>query len=58
VLAEMIAKTSVNRQELTVASYCSCEGIDPSFKASVTKTPCNPPKDMVYACTCIGTTRY
>lgn len=58
ILAEMIAKTSVNREELLVVSYCSCEGIDPSFKTSVKKTPCNPPKDMVYSCTCVGKTHY
>ncbi|MBN2159392.1 MAG: hypothetical protein JW807_08345 [Spirochaetes bacterium] len=57
-LAEMIAKVSVNREELLVVSYCSCEGIDPSFKPSVKKTPCDPPKDMVYSCTCVGKTHY
>lgn len=58
ILAEMLAKTKVNRQELTVVSYCTCEGVDSSMKPLVKKTPCDPPKDMVYACTCIGRTHY
>jgi hypothetical protein len=58
VLAEMTAKTLLNRRELTTVSYCTCEGVDQSFKTGVTKTSCNPPKDMVYSCTCIGRTHY
>lgn len=58
VLAEMTAKTLVNRRELTAVSYCTCEGVDQSFKTGVTKTPCKPPKDLVYSCMCIGKTHY
>ena len=58
VLAEMTAKTLLNRRELTTVSYCTCEGVDQSFKTGVTKTKCDPPKDMVYSCVCIGKTRY
>jgi hypothetical protein len=58
VLAEMIAKTVINRRELTTVSYCTCEGVDQSFKTGVTKTPCDPPKNQVYSCTCIGRTSY
>ncbi|HOT45034.1 MAG TPA: hypothetical protein PLM53_13015 [Spirochaetota bacterium] len=58
VLAEMIAKTSISRQELTTVSYCTCDGVDPSMKVYVKKNKCEPPKDMVYACTCIGKTHY
>ena len=58
ILAEMIAKSSLNRQELTTVSYCTCEGVDSSMKPLVKKTKCDPPKDMVYACSCIGRTGY
>lgn len=58
ILAEMLAKSSLNRQELTTVSYCTCEGVDSSMKPLVKKTACDPPKDMVYACTCIGRSRY
>ena len=58
ILAEMIAKTSISRQELTTVSYCTCDGVDPSMKVFVKKNKCEPPKDMVYACTCIGKTHY
>jgi hypothetical protein len=58
VLAEMIAKTSISRQELTTVSYCTCDGVDPSMKVFVKKNKCEPPKDMVYACICIGKTHY
>jgi hypothetical protein len=57
-MAEMIAKTSVNRQELTTVSYCTCEGVDPSMKPLVKKNKCVPPRDMVYSCTCIGKSHY
>jgi len=58
VLAEMLAKTSISRQELTVVSYCTCEGVDQGLKKEVKKMKCDPPKDMVYACTCVGRTGY
>jgi hypothetical protein len=58
VLAEMLAKVSVSRQELVTVSYCTCEGVDPSLKKFVKKTKCDPPKDLVYDCTCIGKTHY
>jgi hypothetical protein len=58
ILAEMIAKSSLSRQELTTVSYCTCEGVDPSMKQLVKKTKCDPPKDLVYACTCIGKSHY
>ncbi len=58
ILAEMIAKTSISRQELTTVSYCTCDGVDPSMKVFVKKNKCEPPKDMVYACICIGKTHY
>ncbi len=58
IMAEMIAKTSISRQELTTVSYCTCDGVDPSMKVFVKKNKCEPPKDMVYACTCIGKTQY
>ncbi|HOD16097.1 MAG TPA: hypothetical protein PLA65_15600 [Spirochaetota bacterium] len=58
VLAEMTAKTLLSRRELTTVSYCTCEGVDQSFKTGVTKNKCEPPKDMVYSCTCVGKTHY
>lgn len=58
IMAEMIAKTSVTRQELTTVSYCTCDGVDPSMKVYVKKNKCEPPKDLVYACTCVGKTHY
>jgi hypothetical protein len=58
VLAEMLAKTSISRQELAVVSYCTCEGVDPGQKAEVKKSKCEAPKDMVYACICIGKNQY
>jgi hypothetical protein len=58
IMAEMIAKTSITRQELTTVSYCTCDGVDPSMKVFVKKNKCEPPKDMVYACICIGKTHY
>ncbi len=58
VIAEMKAKTALNRQVLTSVSYCSCEGVDPSFKTEVKKDVCEPPGDMVYSCNCIGRTGY
>jgi hypothetical protein len=57
-MANMVAKVYVNRQELTRVSYCTCEGVDPSLKALVKKTKCDPPRDQVYCCTCIGTMTY
>ena len=58
ILAELQAKSALNRQELTSVSYCSCEGMDPSFKSEVKKGSCEPPNDMVYSCNCIGRTGY
>ncbi len=58
ILAELQAKAALNRQELTSVSYCSCEGIDPSFKTEVKKGSCEPPNDLVYSCSCIGRTGY
>lgn len=58
ILAELQAKTALNRQELTSVSYCACEGIDPSFKTEVKKGSCEPPNDLVYSCSCIGRTGY
>lgn len=58
VLAEMLAKVSINRNVLTTVSYCTCEGVDPSMKTQVKYGKCEPPKDMVYDCTCIGKTHY
>jgi len=58
VLAEMLAKVSVNRNTLTTVSYCTCEGVDQSLKKLVKFGKCEPPKDMVYDCTCIGKTHY
>jgi hypothetical protein len=58
VLAEMLAKRSINRQVLTTVSYCTCEGVDPSLKKQVKNSKCEPPKDMVYDCTCVGKTHY
>jgi len=58
ILAELQAKTLLNRQELTSVSYCSCEGIDPSFKTEVKKGSCEPPNNLVYSCSCIGRTSY
>ena len=56
--AEIVAKTSISRQELTTVSYCTCDGVDPSMKVFVKKNKCEPPRDMVYACICIGKTHY
>ena len=58
VLAEMLAKASINRKVLITVSYCTCEGVDPSMKTQVKYGTCEPPKDMVYDCTCIGKTHY
>ena len=61
VLAEMIAQTEVNRRELTTVSFCTCEGVDPSFITGVKKTErvtCIPPKNQVYSCICIGKAGY
>lgn len=58
VLAEMLAKSSISRQVLTTVSYCTCEGVDASMKTQVKYGACEPPKDMVYSCTCIGKTHY
>jgi len=58
IMAEMIAKTSITRKELTTVSYCTCDGVDPSMKVYVKKNKCDPPRDMVYACICIGKTHY
>ncbi|OHD66408.1 MAG: hypothetical protein A2176_06660 [Spirochaetes bacterium RBG_13_51_14] len=58
VLAELLAKARLNRHQLTVVSYCTCEGVDPSLKTEVKNATCEPPKDMVYSCTCIGKSHY
>jgi hypothetical protein len=58
ILAELKAKSVLTRQELVTVSYCTCEGVDPSMKSEVKKTRCDPPKDLVYSCTCIGRTHY
>ena len=58
VLAEMLAKSSINRQVLITVSYCTCEGVDPILKTQVKKGTCEPPKDLVYDCTCVGKTHY
>ena len=58
ILAEMLAKCSINRKVLTTVSYCTCEGVDSSMKTQVKYGKCEPPKDMVYDCTCIGKTHY
>jgi hypothetical protein len=56
--AEATAKMSITRKELTTVSYCTCDGVDPSMKVYVKKNKCEPPRDMVYACICIGKTHY
>ncbi|MBP7735411.1 MAG: hypothetical protein KA369_05495 [Spirochaetes bacterium] len=58
ILAEMVAKTSISRKELTTVSYCTCDGVDPSMKVYVKKNKCEAPRDLVYACICIGKTHY
>ena len=58
-LAELKAKVSVSRKELTRVSYCSCQGVHQSLKTEVKdKTTCEPPGNLIYACVCIGTPGY
>jgi len=70
VLAELSAKSIVSRKELYRASYCSCEGVDPSLKTEVQKGvwkkmgieikygACEAPKDRVFHCVCVGQDHY
>ena len=58
ILANMLAQVTTNRKELYTVSYCSCEGVEESMRSEVTKTPCDPPKDMVYSCLCVGKNSY
>jgi hypothetical protein len=57
-MAEMVAKSSISRQDLMTVSYCTCEGVDPSMKTRVKKSKCEAPKNLVYSCSCIGKTNY
>jgi len=57
-MAEMQAMTRVSRQELYVVSYCNCMGFDRELKTEVRNSSCEPPKDSVYLCTCIGKSGY
>lgn len=56
--AEMLAKTTLSRKELTTVSYCTCEGVDPSLMDAAKKESCKPPRDMVYSCSCVGRTHF
>ena len=56
--AEMLAKTTVSRKELTTVSYCTCEGVDPSLIGDAKKGNCKPPRDQIYSCSCIGKTHF
>ncbi len=57
-MAEMTAKVTVSRKDLYTVSYCTCLGLNPGMKSEVTRVPCEPPKDRVYTCTCIGKNHY
>lgn len=58
VMAELAAKAAISRKELYIVSYCSCQGVDKSLKTLVKKSTCNPPKDSVYICRCVGKANY
>jgi hypothetical protein len=58
IVAETTAKTAISRKELYSVSYCTCEGMDKEMKSEVTKTPCDPPRDFVFSCICVGKSRY
>lgn len=70
VMAEISAKSIVSRKELYRASYCSCEGVDPSMKNLVKKGTwkhggfemqygsCEAPKNRVFHCVCVGKNHY
>lgn len=57
-LAELFAKASVNRKDLYITSYCTCEGVNNDLKSEVKIGNCDPPRDMVYSCICIGKSTY
>lgn len=57
-MANLQAMTKVSRQALYVVSYCDCIGFDKEMKSEVRNDTCEPPKDSVYLCTCIGRSGY
>eukprot|EP00831_Metopus_contortus_P027013 TRINITY_DN22828_c0_g1_i1.p2 TRINITY_DN22828_c0_g1~~TRINITY_DN22828_c0_g1_i1.p2 ORF type:complete len:105 (+),score=0.68 TRINITY_DN22828_c0_g1_i1:448-762(+) len=69
-MAELSARTIVTRKELYRASSCKCEGVDRELKTLVKKGKwsgegfeyeygsCEPPRNIVYHCICIGTDSY
>lgn len=70
VMAEISAKSIVSRKELYRASYCNCEGVDPSLKNLVKKGKwkrqgyeveygsCEAPRNRVFHCVCVGKNHY
>ena len=68
--AEFSAKVLANRSEMTRASYCKCDQVPPENKDKVKKGKweklgyvfeygsCEPPKNKVYRCYCIGKNTY
>jgi hypothetical protein len=57
-MAELTAKVKVNRKELLTVSYCTCEGVSQGKRDSVANMKCEPPKDTVFSCSCIGKNNY
>jgi len=57
-MAELTAKAQVNRKELLTVSYCTCEGVAVGRWSGKADLKCDPPKDIVYACSCIGKNHY
>lgn len=58
VMAELQAMTKVSRQDLYVVSYCNCMGFDNDLKSEVRDDKCEPPKDSVFLCSCVGKSHY
>jgi len=56
--AELAAKVKVSRKQLLTVSYCTCEGISEGSGTGDASMKCDPPKDAVYSCTCIGKNQY
>ncbi len=58
VMAEIAAKVKVSRKQLLTVSYCTCEGLSMGEEIGMTEMKCDPQKNSIYSCSCIGRNHY
>jgi len=57
-MAEIAAKVKVSRKQLLTVSYCTCEGVSMAEEINMADKKCDPQKNSIYSCSCIGRNNY